>query len=143
MPAVQRLHARRRARVRRRRMNHSSRSFSRPFAAERPACHRRRKVCARLRDPNHLRGQGLLSTFHCSAALPKTRSGGAVLLVLYTRTHLQGMFCSTEGARGVISTPEQVGEGKFRPCMLTWLMLQHQRFSQHLQLGMFRTFVFP
>lgn len=66
-----------------------------------------------------------------------------VLPLPYAMAHLPGTFYGTEGAHGGTATPEQVWEGQVRRCVLTWLMLQRQHFAKHLQLGMFRTFVFP
>lgn len=94
-----------------------TRSFSRAFAVECPARDGRRKVYARLRDPNHLRGRSSLSTFHGSTALPKRRRG-EVPLVLEAGMQLRGTFYSTEGARRVLLAPEHVWEGKFGRCTL-------------------------
>lgn len=69
-----------------------------------------------------------------AAQLSRKHAGGSPATALHY---------GTEGARGGTATPEQVWEGQVRRCVLTWLMLQRQHFAKHLQLGMFRTFVFP
>lgn len=62
---------------------------------------------------------------------------------------VESYWCSTLGPiSGVCLTAQRVHVGslchlsrseEFRHSVLTWLMLQHQHFPRHLQLGMFRT----